>query len=165
MDIFARTSRQVNDAPRFANEFNQLFARTFLMFHRREKRDDPSLTPQSRMLLLHLSLSGPLTIGEIARHIERAQSVVSETVDALEKRGFLARVRDPRDRRRTLVWLTDLAIQYLARDQEVLDTERLRIAFSSMVENDSQLLVSLLEQLVLKAESQARSNIGKEKTT
>lgn len=146
----------------FARRFNELFAKTFLLFHRREKRNDPTLTPQSRMLLVHLSMSGPLTIGEIAKHIDRTQSVVSETVEALEKKAFLARVRDPRDRRKTLVWLTDLAINYLARDQEVLDTVRLAAAFEGMSARECETMISLVEEFVSKAEALAKIGAKKE---
>ena len=51
-------------------------------------------------------MAGPLTIGEAALHLERAQSVVSEIVSHLVQQGLLERESDPADRRRTLVWLT-----------------------------------------------------------
>ena len=56
-------------------------------------------------MLEHLALAGPLTIGEAAAHLRRAQSVVSE-VAHLERQGLLEREADPADRRRTLIWLT-----------------------------------------------------------
>lgn len=39
-------------------------------------------------VLRHLAMSGPLTVGEMARHFGRAQSVVSEIVDGLEDKGL-----------------------------------------------------------------------------
>ncbi len=65
------------------------------------------MTGATRGTLLHLANTGSLTIGEIAEHFDRAQSVVSEIVDGLEKKGLLERMRDPKDKRRALVWLTD----------------------------------------------------------
>ena len=164
MVYFARIPCFVDNSSPIAREFNLLFARAFLLFHRREQRNEPSLTPQSRMLLLHLSISGPLTIGEIAVHIDRSQSVVSETVEALEKRDFLARVRDPRDRRRTLVWLTDAAINYLARSQDVLDTDRLATAFSKLSDSEREQLLFLFQKLLNSVESLARTTKQKEET-
>lgn len=52
-------------------------------------------------MLTHLAVSGPLTVGEAAGHLNRAQSVVSEIVDGLERKALLERERDPADRRRT----------------------------------------------------------------
>jgi DNA-binding MarR family transcriptional regulator len=143
--------RIVRNAADAAERFMQYYARTFLLFHRRQTRSEPRLTPQGHMLLVHLSGSGPLTIGELSAHIERTQSVVSEMVDALEGRGLLARVRDPRDRRRTLVWLTDAAIELIAREQEVLDRERLRQALAAMSEVERDRLLAAFEALLRSA--------------
>jgi DNA-binding MarR family transcriptional regulator len=138
----------VDDAVDAAERFMQSYARAFLLFYRRRSPDEVSLTPQSHGLLVHLSGSGPLTIGELAAHIDRTQSVVSEMVDALEGHGLLARVRDPRDRRRTLVWLTDSGIEIIAREQEVLDRRRLVRAFQTMPSEARSRLLTSFEALL-----------------
>jgi hypothetical protein len=88
-----------------AERFAGLFRAIYLTFHR---RDGPrnELSGASRAVLQHLAMSGPLTVGEAAVHLDRAQSVVSEIVDGLARKDLLERERDPGDRRRTLVWLT-----------------------------------------------------------
>jgi DNA-binding MarR family transcriptional regulator len=87
-----------------ARQFGELFPGVYLRFHRRDgKRHE--LPGASRAVLHHLTLTGPLTIGEMAKHLSRAQSVVSEIVDHLERDGLLERMRDPKDRRRTLLAL------------------------------------------------------------
>jgi len=62
-----------------AGEFEELFRAVYLTFHR---RDGPrsQLPGASAAVLEHLALAGPLTIGEAAAHLRRAQSVVSEIV-------------------------------------------------------------------------------------
>ena len=62
-----------------AAAFGRLFEQTYLRFHRRDGKRS-ALSGASRAVLLHLALSGPLTIGEAARHLDRAQSVVSDIV-------------------------------------------------------------------------------------
>ena len=85
----------MDDAARFA----ELFPAIYLRFHRRDgKREE--MTGATRGTLLHLANSGPLTVGEIAEHFDRAQSVVSEIVDGLENKGLLERMRDSKDKRR-----------------------------------------------------------------
>src|SRR5512138_1404871 len=107
-----------------ARQFGELFPAVYLRFHRRDgKRRE--LPGASRAVLLHLTLSGPLTIGEMAKHLSRAQSVVSEIVDHLERDGLLERMRDPKDRRRTLVWLSERGLDLLDREREVLSSELL----------------------------------------
>jgi DNA-binding MarR family transcriptional regulator len=46
---------------------------------------------------------GPMSAGEIARHTGLATASVTNLVDRLERKGFVRRVDDPRDRRRVVV--------------------------------------------------------------
>ena len=128
-----RTRRQMSEptAAAAARAFGELFAELYLRFHRRDGKRSV-LPSSSRAVLQHLSVSGPLTIGEMSRHLDRAQSVVSEIVDHLERDGLLERLRDPQDRRRKLVWLTPSGLEYLARDREILSRDLLECAFKRL---------------------------------
>jgi DNA-binding MarR family transcriptional regulator len=129
-----------------ANLFSELFPEVYLAFHARQK--SRAMTPQSWAVLQHLAHAGPLTIGEAASHLGRAQSVVSEIMDGLEKKGLVARVRDGRDRRRTLVWLTDAAQAEMSDAQRVLDAARLASAMQKMTPGDRASLVRGMRALV-----------------
>lgn len=132
-----------------AAAFCELFPAVYLRFCRRQERASKlRLTPQQDAALHHLAMSGPLTIGEMARHFARAQSVVSEIVDGLETKGLLERMRDSRDRRRTLVWITDEARDVLARRAEVLDPARVRSAMSSLPDRQRRALIAAMRALV-----------------
>ena len=124
-----------------ARSYLQLFPNVYLRFHRRDAKNS-EMSGASRGVLMHLAQSGPLTVGQCARHLNRAQSVVSEIVDQLERHGLLARMRDENDRRRTLVWLTDNGRARLVADQEVLSAEALERALTKM---KPQYRVMLLE--------------------
>jgi DNA-binding MarR family transcriptional regulator len=114
--------------------FAELFGAVFLHFHRR--RPNRSLwTPQGWAVLQHLEMAGPLTVTEAAKHMQRAQSVMSEILDGLERKGLLARMRDARDRRRTLVWLTDEGRAAMAVERQVLCADRLAQAFAKLRES------------------------------
>jgi DNA-binding MarR family transcriptional regulator len=134
--------------PTPADEFLDLFPAIYLRFCRRPDKREQRLTPQMAGILQHLALSGPLTIGEMARHFDRAQSVVSEIVDGLEQKGLLARVRDGRDRRRTLIWLTDQAHDVMRRERQVLDRVRVAHAMAALGEARAQVLVDAMRSLV-----------------
>jgi DNA-binding MarR family transcriptional regulator len=134
-----------------AAAFCELFPAVYLRFCRRHERrgaGSTRFTPQMDAVVRHLSMSGPLTIGEMARHLGRAQSVVSEIVDGLEAKGLLERMRDARDRRRVLVWLTDEARRVLARRDEVLDRDRVAAAMAALAEPQRRALVDGLRALV-----------------
>ncbi|MFN8075383.1 MAG: MarR family winged helix-turn-helix transcriptional regulator [Kineosporiaceae bacterium] len=137
------------DAEAFAGAFGSVYLR----FHRRDGKR-AQLQGASRAVLQHLALAGPLTVGEAARHLDRAQSVVSDIVTHLEQQGLLERERDPADRRRTLVWLTAQGQEALRRDREVLSRDLLARAMARMAaERRAQLLSALTELLEADAAS------------
>jgi DNA-binding MarR family transcriptional regulator len=142
-----------------AAAFCKLFPAVYLRFCRRHDDETRAnrLTPQQDAVLHHLAMSGPLTVGEMSRHFARAQSVVSEIVDGMEERGFLERMRDARDRRRTLVWLTDEAREALARRRQVLDPARVAQAMRALPPERRKALVETLSALVRAAEPDARN--------
>ena len=146
----------MDDARVAARAFSALFPRAYLLFHRKLDPARDRITPESFAMLQHLAHAGPLTVGEMARHLDRAQSVVSETVAALESRGLLARMRDERDRRRTLVWLTTKAHAWLERQRSVLDAERVARAMATVTPRVRAQLIEAFEALLAAAEAQTR---------
>jgi DNA-binding MarR family transcriptional regulator len=102
-------------------------------------------------VLGHLAISGPLTVGEAARHLGRAQSVVSEIVDHLEAKALLEREPDPADRRRTLVWLTPDGQEALRRDGDVLGIDRLVTALGRLPDAQRDALLTATAALVAAA--------------
>ena len=99
-----------DDSRRAADAFEVAFGQIYQRFHRRDgKRSE--LSGASRAVLMHLSLAGPLTVGEMA------------------------------DRRRTLVWLTDDGLALLAADRRVLSMELLDQAVATMSRTDRAALL------------------------
>ena len=137
-----------------AREFAELFRAVYLTFHR---RDGPrgGLPNASLAVLEHLALAGPLTVGEAAGHLRRAQSVVSEIVSHLERQGLLERESDPDDRRRTLIWLTPAGQAVLQRQQEVLSLDLLAGALRTMPGDQCAALLDGLRALVQSAEGKS----------
>jgi DNA-binding MarR family transcriptional regulator len=139
-----------------AAEFAELFPAAYLRFHvRRAKRS--ALSAQSRGVLSHLALAGPLTVTEAAQHMNRAQSVMSELVSGLERKRLVARFADTRDRRRTLVWLTEAGQAQLAEDRRVLDAELVARALSGMKPEERQELLSGMRALLRAADSKPKT--------
>jgi DNA-binding MarR family transcriptional regulator len=137
--------------PRMPDEaatFCALFPEVYVHFCRRHHKADTRLTAQMDAVLQHLALSGPLTVGEMARHFARAQSVVSEIVGGMEKKGLLERMRDERDKRRVLVWLTDEARRVMARQSEVLDPRRVARAMGALEPTQPRCLIGGMRALI-----------------
>ena len=111
-------------------------------------------------MLEHLALAGPLTIGEAAAHMRRAQSVISEIVTHLERYGLLERENDPGDRRRTLIWLTPGGHVALRRDREVLDADLLGRAMARLSPGQGDALNAGMRALIECAQSDGAGNYG-----
>jgi DNA-binding MarR family transcriptional regulator len=133
-----------------AGEFEQLFRAVYLTFHRRDAPRS-QLPNASQAVLEHLAMAGPLTIGEAAAHLRRAQSVVSEIVSHLERQGLLERESDPADRRRTLIWLTQAGQVALRRQRLVLSEELLTSALGRMPTEQIDALLAALRSLLQSA--------------
>ena len=130
-----------------AERFAALFRAVYLTFHRRD-RPRSELPGASRAVLEHLALAGPLTIGEAAAHLRRAQSVISEIVTHLERDGLLERESDPADRRRTLIWLTTRGHEALRRDREVLDVDLLACSMARLPPGQADALNAAMRGLI-----------------
>jgi DNA-binding MarR family transcriptional regulator len=66
-----------------------------------------------------LATDRPASQQELARLMAKPPPVLVAVVDALEDRGLVVRRRDPRDRRRSVVEVTDAGLEVLARADEV----------------------------------------------
>ena len=143
----SRNPGRVDDEQERAERFAERFRAVYLTFHR---GDGPrsQLQGASRAVLEHLAVAGPLTIGEAAAHLNRAQSVISEIVSHLEAEGLLERERDPADRRRTLIWLTQAGHSALRRDREVLSLDLLARALARVPPGQADVLIAGLQALV-----------------
>lgn len=145
------------------NEFGALFHEIYLRFHRRD--DKRSELPNASLAVLeHLSLAGPLTISEMTHHLDRAQSIVSEIVDHLERDRLLERIRDPRDRRRTLVWLTEAGLELLEYERAVLSRDLLGQALSKMSEQKRSVMLNGIRVMLNAANSVDKQIVTVKKT-
>lgn len=148
-----------------ADAFCALFPVVYVRFCRRGRDDAARLTPQMDGVLHHLAMSGPLTVGEMATHFGRAQSVVSEIVGGMVRRGLLETMKDARDRRRTLVWLTDGAHDVMARRSQVLDPQLVAAAMKKMKADERSRLVEGMRALVRAARGPSHDEKKKRRRT
>jgi DNA-binding MarR family transcriptional regulator len=125
----------------FAAEFEDLFRATYRVAVRRVRDKRERLSPETVALLDHLAAAGPLTAGELARHVDRAPSTLSEMVEHLVGKALLARDRDPTDARRSLIWLTDAGQAALIEARNVLDLDVLARAAAELTPEQRQALI------------------------
>ena len=100
----------------------------------------------------HLMKTGPLTITEAARHFSRSQSATSELIGRLEAQGYVTRINDKRDKRRTLVWLSRNGRQVFERVQNVLDAALLNTSMSALDTQEREALLTGMRALLASAQ-------------
>jgi len=112
----------------------RLFPDVYRRYHyaQRLHSADLPVTGRGVEVLQHLAAGGPLTVGEQAEHLGLRRNSVSELLTRLEAKGLVARVRDERDERRVLVWLTDAGRDVVSRVGQVLAPDLLATAMEAM---------------------------------
>lgn len=147
----------IDDAERFLDLFHQIFLR----FHQRSDPHDYQPSLEVLAVMEHLAATGPLTVTEAASHFERSQSAMSELIARLEKRGFIERHPDDRDRRRILVWLTPGGLELWRRSNRVLSPELLKPVLASLAQDERETLLNSLQALL----DRSRGTLTREETT
>ena len=128
--------------------FAELFPAVYVHYCRRWKVDDYRPSHESAAILEHLMDSGPLTVTEAARHFGRSQAATSELLDRLRNRGLVDRIRDERDQRRHLIWLTKQGRDLTREIRRVLDPARLKRAFAKMTKAERRHLLEGMRALL-----------------
>ena len=146
------------DAHTAASTFAGLFPSLYQRFHRRVDHREYQLTDQSLAVMRHLADTGPLTISEAARHMDRSQSAMSEILGRLVTRGLLARMPDERDRRRILVWLTQQGRETLKQASAVLAVDLLEQAMKGISAEQRERLILDLKDLLTTTPQRKKEN-------
>ena len=136
------------DAKVAAERFAAMFPQVYRRFHRRVPHMEYQLTSESLAIVQHLADSGPLTVTEAARHMDRSQAAMGELIARLVDRSLLARMPDERDRRRTLIWLTEAGRQTLETARSVLSAMLLARALKQMSSADRRRLIETVRRLL-----------------
>lgn len=137
------------DDAEFAQRFEAMFRETYLRAVRRVSDKRERLTSETVALLDHLAMSGPLTPGELAKHLNRAPSTLTEMLDHLFEQALLERDRDPNDGRKSLIWLSDLGRTALAEARQVLDTAIVSRAAAALTPAERMQFFNSFQKLVM----------------
>jgi DNA-binding MarR family transcriptional regulator len=104
------------------------------------------ITPAQLRALRVLSHHGPLRLSGLSDHLRIAARSTTEVADALESRGLVRRRPDPRDRRATLVELTEHGESVLEAIRAARGSETERV-FGRLSETDQAHLARILRKL------------------
>ena len=136
------------------NRVLQSYPKIYLACHTRHIRDNESgekLTQHQASVLDHLSSDSPLSVSELARHLDVTESTMSIQVTQLEHAGYVRRIPDSRDRRRVRVRLTAKGVR-VKQQNTVLDPDLVRQMISLLRPDDAEAALRGLELLAMAAE-------------
>ena len=91
-----------------------LYPRIYFACHTRHVRDPQSqrlLSRHQASMLDHLDEIEPTTIMDLAGHIGVTAATMSLSIDRLERKGYVVRLKDAKDRRRVHVRLTSAGVR------------------------------------------------------
>lgn len=140
-----------------AERIARLFPEVFRLYHYGQRVEGAELpvTRRSLEVLQHLAASGPLTVGEQAEHLGLRRNSVSELLQRLEAKGLVARIRDERDERRVLVWLTPAGADVASRVGRILAPDLLSRVMARLTPEERAIVVRGFELLASPAEMNA----------
>jgi DNA-binding MarR family transcriptional regulator len=136
-----------------------LYPRIYFACHTRHVRDPQSLRLLSRhqaSILDHLDEIEPTTVMDLAGHMGITPATMSVTLDRLERKGYVVRLKDAKDRRRVHVRLTSAGVR-VREASSVLDPLRVEALVGRLSESERRRAIDGLALLARAAESIAQA--------
>jgi len=131
-----------------------LYPRVYFACHTRHVRDPQSqrlLSRHQASVLDHLDEIDPVTVSELASHMAVTPATMSLVLDRLERRGYVVRVRDQKDRRRVHVRLTSAGVR-VREAGSVLDPARVEALVARLTSEERTRAIEGLALLARAAE-------------
>jgi MarR family transcriptional regulator, organic hydroperoxide resistance regulator len=139
--------------PEAARQVLALYPRIYFACHTRHVRDPVSrrlLSRHQASILDHLDELDPTTVNDLARHMGVTPATMSLALDRLERKGYVARLRDNPDRRRVHVRLTAAGVR-MREATSVLDPPRVEELLSRLTGDEREAAVRGLALLAAAA--------------
>jgi DNA-binding MarR family transcriptional regulator len=139
-----------------ARDLMTLYPRIYFACHTRHVRDPLSqrlLSRHQASILDHLDEIDPMTLNALARHMGVTAATMSATIDRLERKGYVVRLRDAGDRRRVNVRLTAAGVR-IREASSVLDPNLVEALVSRLSDKDRDAAIHGLSLLAAAATAQ-----------
>jgi len=139
-----------------------LYPRIYFACHTRHVRDPQSQRMLSRhqaSILDHLDELEPTTVMDLAGHMGVTPATMSLAIDRLERKGYVVRLRDAKDRRRVHVRLTTAGVR-VREASSVLDPTRVESLVARLSDEERRRAVDGLALLARAAQEQMHGERG-----
>ena len=135
------------------------YPRIYFACHTRHVRDPSSgdqVSAHQASILDHLDEIDPVSMTDLAGHMGVTVATMSLAVDRLERKRYVRRDRDPKDRRRVLLRVTPAGVR-LREAKSVLDPVRVEQVLAHLPPSDRDAALKGLELLARASERHMRS--------
>ncbi len=132
-----------------ARQVMMLYPRISSACHTRHVSDPQSLRLLSRhqaSILDHLDEIDPITLNDLAGHMGVTAGTMSLAMDRLERKGFIVRLRDTKDRRRVHLRLTAAGVR-VREANSVLDPGRVEALVGRLTDDEREVAIRGLKLL------------------
>ena len=133
-----------------------LYPRIYFACHTRHVRDPQTqrlLSRHQASVLDHLDEVDPTTLNGLAKHMGVTAATMSLTIDRLERKGYVVRLRDTTDRRRVHVRLTSAGVR-VRNASSVLDPPRVEQMLARLSDSEREAAIRGLRLLADAAQAQ-----------
>ena len=133
-----------------------LYPRIYFACHTRHVKDPQTerlLSRHQASVLDHLDEIDPTTLNALARHMGVTAATMSLTVDRLERKGYVVRLRDTTDRRRVHLRLSSAGVRVRSASS-VLDPPRVERLMSKLTADEREAAIRGLGLLADAAQQQ-----------
>ena len=144
-----------------------LYPRIYFACHTRHVRDPQSqrlLSRHQASILDHLDEIEPTTVMDLAGHMGVTSATMSLSIDRLERKGYVVRLKDAKDRRRVHVRLTTAGVR-VREASSVLDPSRVETLVSRLSEAERTRAIEGLALLARAGEEMSRAGMDATGTT
>lgn len=133
-----------------------LYPRIYFACHTRHVRDPQTQRMLSRhqaSILDHLDELAPTTVMDLAAHMGVTAATMSLSIDRLERKGYVVRLKDAKDRRRVHVRLTTAGVR-VREASSVLDPQRVEALVATLSDEERTRAIEGLGLLARAAQEQ-----------
>jgi MarR family transcriptional regulator, organic hydroperoxide resistance regulator len=133
-----------------------LYPRIYFACHTRHVRDPQNsrlLSRHQASILDHLDEIEPTTVMDLASHMGVTAATMSLSIDRLERKGYVVRLKDAKDRRRVHVRLTGAGVR-MRESTSVLDAARVEALVARLSDDERTRAIDGLGLLARAAQEQ-----------
>ena len=137
---FWQISQQMSTVAHSASALLRLYPRIYFSCHTRHVRDPLTqrlLSRHQASVLDHLDEIDPTTLNGLARHMGVTPATMSMTIDRLERKGYVIRLRDTTDRRRVHLRLSSAGVR-VRNESSVLDPARVERLMARLTDEERE---------------------------